>query len=50
MRNLAMAICTLEQYQSTVVRKLIGTSIYFGKHQVLLVADTQTRVVYLGFL
>jgi hypothetical protein len=34
----------------TVVCKLIGASTYFGKIQVLLVADSQNRVVYLGFL
>jgi hypothetical protein len=35
---------------NTVVCKLIGTSTYFGKNQVLLVADRQNWVLYLGFL
>jgi hypothetical protein len=34
----------------TVVCKLIGISTYFVKIEVLLVADDQNRVVYLGSL
>jgi hypothetical protein len=34
----------------TAVCKLIGASTYLGKNQVLLVADSQNRIVYLRFL